>query len=161
MLPIQPGVVVNVHNDKPQPGDHSVVTAQKRLASSTGDPSQPSKIAKKIPETGVLSVKNEQSYLVQQASADSAHSSPVRNVTTITDCISHLKQSVSPIGDAFHFFESWHGSEKKEELIRLYRETTGTGFFFIIRHPDDLDHHPLRRLHYYPAPGQKTERPGL
>ncbi|WBA81027.1 AAA family ATPase [Endozoicomonas sp. GU-1] len=49
----------------------------------------------------------------------------------------------------------------KEELIRLFRETTGTGFFFIIRHPNDLDHHPLRRLHYYPAPGQKIERPGL
>ncbi|MBO9497236.1 hypothetical protein J7438_24585, partial [Thalassotalea sp. G20_0] len=154
MPSIQPGVVVNVHNGNPQPGDHSVVTAQKRLASSADDSLRPSKIAKKIPEIGVLSVKNEQSYLVQQASADSAHSSPIRNVTPIADCISHLKQSVSPIGDDFHSCDSFRGSERKEELIRLYRETTGTGFFFIIRHPDDLDHHPLRRLHYYPAPGQ-------
>ncbi|WP_422462891.1 hypothetical protein, partial [Endozoicomonas sp. ALB115] len=46
-------------------------------------------------------------------------------------------------------------------MIHWYRQRTGTGFLFIIRHPDDLDHHPLRRLHYYPAPGQKTERPGL
>ncbi|MGO0305520.1 AAA family ATPase [Endozoicomonas acroporae] len=155
MPPIQPGAVVNAHNDN-LPGDHPVVKARKRLANSTGDPPQPSKIRKKMLVTEILSVKNEQSYLVQQASADSAHSSPIRNITPITDCISHLKQSA--VGDAFHFFES---SDAKDELIRFYRQKTGTGFVFMIRHPDDLDHHPLRRLHYYPAPGQKTERPGL
>ncbi|WP_422468777.1 hypothetical protein, partial [Endozoicomonas sp. ALC013] len=144
-----------------QPGDHPVVKAQKRLANSTGDPPQPSKIRKKMLVTEVLPVKNEQSYLVQQALADSAHSSPIRNITPITDCISHLKQSASPVGDAFHFFDSENDKAGKEVLIHWYRQRTGTGFLFIIRHPDDLDHHPLRRLHYYPAPGQKTERPGL
>ncbi|WBA81029.1 AAA family ATPase [Endozoicomonas sp. GU-1] len=86
------------------------------------------------------------------------HTSPIRNVTPITDCISHLKQSASPVGDAFHFFES---IDAKDELIRFYRQKTDTGFLFMIRHPNDLDHHPLRRLHYYPTPGQKNERPGL
>ncbi|WBA88597.1 hypothetical protein [Endozoicomonas sp. GU-1] len=158
MLPIQPGAVVNVHNDNLQPGDHPVVKAQKRPANSTGDPPQLSKIRKKMLITEVLSVKNEQAYLVQQALADSAHTSPIRNVTPITDCISHLKQSALPVGDAFHFFES---SDAKDELIRFYRQTTDTGFLFMIRHPNDLDHHPLRRLYYYPTPGQKNERPGL
>ncbi|WP_257266324.1 hypothetical protein [Endozoicomonas sp. ONNA2] len=111
--------------------------------------------------TEVFPAKNELSYIVQQASADSAHASSIRNVTPITDCISHLQQSASPVGDAFHFFVSRDGYDEKEGLIHWYRQRTGTGFVFIIRHPDDLDHHPLRRLHYYPAPGQKTERPAL
>ncbi|WP_422449855.1 transglutaminase domain-containing protein [Endozoicomonas sp. ALB091] len=105
-----------------------------------------------------MSVKNEQLHVTQQVSAKSAHNSPIRNVTPITDCISHLKQSASPVGDAFHFFES---IDAKDELIRFYRQKTDAGFLFMIRHPNDLDHHPLRRLHYYPTPGQKNECPGL
>ncbi|WP_257293596.1 hypothetical protein, partial [Endozoicomonas sp. YOMI1] len=99
-------------------------------------------------------------HSVQQSSADSTPANPLRNVTPITDCISHLKQSESApqVGDAFHFFASRH---EKAELIRFYRQKTGSGFLFVIRHPDDLDHHPLRRLHYFSAPGKKTERPGL
>ncbi|MGI2030172.1 transglutaminase domain-containing protein [Endozoicomonas acroporae] len=94
----------------------------------------------------------------QQVSADSAHTHSLRNVTPITDCARYLKQSAPPVGDAFHLFES---GDEKDELIRFYRQKTGTGFLFVIRHRDDLDHHPLRRLHYYPVPGRKTEQPGL
>ena len=103
-------------------------------------------------------------HLVQQGSANTAFANSTRNVTPITEIISRLGQLAPKVGDAFHLVESllprasW---DEKNELIRFYRQKTGNGFFFIIRHPDDLDHHPLRRLDSYSAPGKKTEQCGL
>ena len=95
---------------------------------------------------------------VQQMSKDTALTTAFRKATPISDCISYLKRSASSVSDAFHFF----GSESdKQKLIQFYRQKTGNGFLFIIRHPDDLDRHPLRMLQYCPAPGKKEERPGL
>ncbi|WBA81030.1 transglutaminase domain-containing protein [Endozoicomonas sp. GU-1] len=125
MFTIHPGAVGFGQNYHSPASDHSVVTAQKRLADSTDN----------LPQF-----------------------SEIRNVTPITDCARYLKQSAPPVGDAFHLFDS---GDKKDKLIRFYRQKTGNGFLFVIRHPDDLDHHPLRRLHYYPVPGRKTEHPGL
>ena len=95
---------------------------------------------------------------VQQASEDTALTTSFRKATPISDCISYLKFSAPLVSDAFHFFES---ESEKQELIQFYRQKTGNGFLFIIRHPDDLDRHPLRMLQCCPAPGKKEERPGL
>lgn len=102
--------------------------------------------------------------LVQQGSANTAFANSIRNVTPITEIISHLGKSAPKVGDACHLVGSLSADVlcvEKEELIRFYRRKTGNGFFFVIRHPDDLDHHPLRRLDSYSAPGKKTERRGL
>ena len=103
-------------------------------------------------------------HLVQRRSACNSFANPARNVTPISEIISHLSKSAPKVGDAFHFVESvcLNGlCDEKDELIRFYRRKTGNGFFFVIRHPDDLDHHPLRRLNSYSAPGKKTEHCGL
>ena len=62
-------------------------------------------------------------YPVQQVSADTG---PSRNVTVIAECVSLLRESAPKVGDACHFFDSEH---EKDQLIRFYRQQTGSGFF--------------------------------
>ena len=103
-------------------------------------------------------------HFVQPRSAYTAFANSARNVIPISEIISHLSKSAPKVGDAFHFVQSVNPDtlcDEKDELIRFYRRKTGNGFFFVIRHPDDLDHHPLRRLDSYSAPGKKTEHCGL
>ena len=117
------------------------------------------------PDSAVhLSNQHTSDHLVQRRSEHAAVTNLARSVTPITEIISRLGKSAPKVGDAFHFVDSLSPGAsciEKDELIRFYRRKTGNGFFFVIRHPDDLDHHPLRRLDSYSAPGKKTEHCGL
>ena len=55
-----------------------------------------------------------------------AGTGPTRRVTAITECVRFLRESAPKVGDAYHFFESKH---EKDQLIRFYRQQTGSGFF--------------------------------
>ena len=77
-------------------------------------------------------------HFVQQRSTCTALENSTRNVTPITKSINYLRKSAPKVGDAFHFVAAkpeGNVSDEKDELIRLYRQRTGSGFFSLFAIP--------------------------